>query len=483
MDFKTKIQSMQQVAGVEYTKPDPKKLEGMIGDLRASPAYEYLQKERGLTDETIDYFKLGYCKSKNAVAIPHFKDGELINIKYRLLKPKKIRYTSESNAEQWVYNESGFDEAKKEYKGKNGLAIAEGEFDCMSLWQMGFKNVISPGAGANSYGVWIEELDKIGSIWLAFDNDEPGQMAAKELAERIGLEKCRNVVYPEGIKDANEYMLKHKPEDLRNMFAKATPFYKYEFSGLGDVIQKLIDDPMDYLEIDLLPGVKLERDQLVVVSGETNAGKSVYSLNIIKELADKGIPSLFLPIERGVYSLGRRFLQICTAKTQEDMQFTPKDEWLEHAKKLSMLPVYMAKPSLKDLESTIARAKRLFGVKVAIIDHMDYIIRGTQNKEALISEKMHALKHVAEENGIIIIVISHINRGAVQAGQRPTLKNLKGSSSLEQDAEVVVMLYPTDDQLGLEVDVQKNKGPMLNKTYKIDLPRQIIGGTYDPDDF
>ena len=481
-DFRAKIQSMQQVAGVEYTKPDPKKLEGMIADLRASPAYKYLTTERGFTDETIEYFKLGYCKSKNAVAIPHFKDGELINIKYRFLKPEKIRYTSEPNAEQWVYHEVGFDEAiSKVKKGKSGIAIAEGEMDCMSLWQMGFKNVISPGSGANSYGIWIEKLDKISSVYIAYDNDEPGQVAGKELAERIGLEKCRNVNYPDGIKDANDYMLKYTEEDLRSLFSKATPFYKYEFSGLGDVIQKLVDDPMDYLEIDLLPGVKLERDQLVVVSGETNAGKSVYSLNVIKELADKGIPSLFLPIERGVYSLGRRFLQICTRKTQEDMQFTPKAEWLEHAKELSKLPVYMAKPSLKDLESTISRAKRLFGCKVAIIDHIDYIIRGTANKEALISEKMHTLKHIAEENAIIIIVISHINRGAVQAGQRPTLKNLKGSSSLEQDAEVVVMLYPTDDMLGIEVDVQKNKGTMLKKIYKIDLPRQVIEGEYDPE--
>jgi replicative DNA helicase len=147
------------------------------------------------------------------------------------------------------------------------------------------------------------------------------------------------------------------------------------------------------------------------------------------------------------------------------------------------MPVYMAKPSLKDLEATIARARRLFGCKVAIIDHIDYIIRGTANKESLISEKMHMLKHVAEENGVIIIVISHINRGAVQAGQRPTLKNLKGSSSLEQDAEVVAMLYPTPDLLGLEVDVQKNKGPMLKKTYKVDMPKQLVSGTYDPDDF
>lgn len=479
MELATKIQSLQQTIGAAYTRPDPQKLDKMIKALRDSPGWEYLTKTRGFSEETISHFNLGYDKEKNAIAIPHFKNEELINIKYRFLKPKDIRYTSEPNAEQWLFNESGLTSASS----KGAVAIAEGEFDCIALWQMGFKNCISPGSGANSYGVWLESIDKIKSVWVAYDNDLPGQTAAKELAAAIGVEKCRNVIYPEGVKDANEFMLKFSSGDLRELFSKATPFYKYEFSNLADVVDKLIHDPMDYLEISLMPGVKLERDNLVVVSGETNAGKSTYTLNLIKQLAERGIPSLFLPIERGVYALGRRYLQLQLNKTQDEMQFTPKDEWPKHVVELSRLPVYMAKPSIKDLEATIARAKRLFGVRLVVIDHMDYLIRGAMNKEALISEKMHALKHCAEENGVIIVVVNHINRGAVMGGQKPTMKNLKGSSSLEQDAEIVIMLYPTDDKLGIEVDVQKNKGPMKKETYRINVDTGLISGTYDPNDF
>lgn len=477
MDFKNKLQSLQQTVGVEYTKPDTSKYEAMVYALPDSKGYKYLTEDRGLTDETIKHFRLGYDKSKNAIAIPHFKDGELINIKYRFLEPKDIRYTSEPNAEQWVFHDEGLSVAKE----KGAIAIAEGEFDCMSLWQMGFKNVVSPGSGANSYGTWIEKIDEVKQVWIAYDNDEAGQGAAKELAERIGLEKCRNVTYPQ--KDANEFMLAGGEEDLRDLFAKATPFFKYEFSGLSDVVQKLMDDPMEYLEVKLIPGVMLERDNLVVVSGETNAGKSTYSLNVVKELAEKDIPTLFLPIERGVYALGRRLLQILFNKTQEDMQFTTREQWKESLSSLASLPVYMAKPTIRELERTIVRAKRLFGVRVVIIDHMDYLIRGAANKEALISEKMHELKHIAEQNGIIVIVISHVNRGAVPAGQRPTLKNLKGSSSLEQDSEIVVMLYPTDDRQGLEVDIQKNKGPMRKEIFGINVETGVISGVYDPDDF
>lgn len=484
MDIKNKIQSLQQTLNVAYTKPSVERMEAMVADLRGSPkATEYLTKERGFTEETISHFKLGYDKGKNAIAIPHFKGGELINIKYRFLEPKDIRYTSEPNAEQWLFN----DEAIEIGLSKGAIAIAEGEMDCMSLWQAGFKNVISPGSGANSYGTWIEQIDKIKSVWVAYDNDEPGQAAAKELAQRIGVEKCRNVSYPTGIKDANEFIKKHTDLELREVFAKALPFYKYEFSGLGDVIQRIIDDPMDYLEVDLLPGVKLERDQLVVLSGITNGNKSTVSLNIIKDLAKRGIPSLFMPFERGVYSLGKRYIQIALGKTQEEMQFTSRDAWKEHSRELAQQPVYLAVPDRFKIDETIRRAKRIFGVKVVIIDHLDYIIRNLSgNREQAISDTIQGIKRLAEELGVVMIVVTHVrklNDPGSNANRKPNLDDLKGSSSLKQDPEVVAMVHPTDDRRGVEVDIQKNKGPMTSKIFKIDVDTGVIDGAYDPNDY
>lgn len=483
MDIKNRIQSLQQTLKVDYTKPDVTRLETMVEKLRGSPGWDYLTKERGINEETIDHFKLGYDSKKNAIAIPHFKNGELINIKYRFLEPKDIRYTSEPNAEQWLFHDEGIEVALS----KGAIFIAEGELDTISLWQMGVKNVISPGSGANSYGVWIEQLDKIKQVWIAYDNDQPGQSASKELAERIGVEKCRNIQYPEGIKDANEYMQKHSEQDLRELFAKATPFYKYEFSGLGEVIQKIIDDPLEYLEISLLPNVKLERDQLVVLSGITNGGKTSISLNILKELASKGIPSLIMPFERGVYSVGRRYLQVALAKTQDDMQFTSKEEWAKHIPALAQQPVYFTVPDRSKINETIARAKRLFGVRLVIIDHLDYVIRNQMgNRETAIADTMQGLKRLAEQHGVIIIVVTHVRKlddPGSHTSRKPNLDDLKGSSSLKQDPEVVAIVHPTVDRRGLEVDIQKNKGPMTSKIYQINTDTGVIDGVYDPDNF
>lgn len=481
-NFKTKIESLQEALHVEYTRPDIKKHEKFVQQLRGSPGWDYLTKDRGLNETTIDYFQLGYDDKKKAISIPQFKNGELINIKYRFLNPKDIRYTSEPNAEQWLFHEEGLVFAQE----KSAVAIAEGELDCISLWQAGFKSVISPGSGANSYGPWIEQLDKLKQVWIAYDNDEPGQAAAKELAGRIGIEKCKNVQYPDGIKDANEYIQKYKSDDLRTLFAKAPPFYKYEFSGLGDIIQQIIDDPMDYLELTLLPGVKLERDQLVVLSGITNGNKSTVSLNIVKELAERGIPSLFMPFERGVYSLGRRYLQVALGKTQEQMQFTSREEWKKYAYQLAKQPVYMAVPDRHKLDETIRRAKRVFGVKVVIIDHLDYIIRNLSgNREQAIADTIQGIKRLAEELKVIMIVVTHVRKAEPGAGmnKKPNLDDLKGSSSLKQDPEVVAIVHPTEDRKGVEVDIQKNKGPMFSKTFAINVDTGVINGDYDPDDY
>ncbi len=108
-----RLQSLRETMGVGYVRPDMAKLEGLIEALWKSTAgLEYL-KNRGLAEETIRHFKLGFATSPSAIAIPIFKNGELVNIKYRYLEPKDNKYSGEKGAEAWIFNEEGIQEAKK----------------------------------------------------------------------------------------------------------------------------------------------------------------------------------------------------------------------------------------------------------------------------------------------------------------------------------------------------------------------------------
>jgi DNA primase len=270
MQIQNRIQSLRDSIGVEYAKPTMEKLEKMITDLKESEiAQQYLLVERGLTDETIKHFKLGYDKERNAIAIPVFKKGELINIKYRFIEPNKVKYTQEKNAEVWLFNDEGIQQGLE----KKAILIVEGEFDLMATWQSGFKSVVSVASGKDSYGVWLELLDPIPMVFIAYDNDKAGQGASIKFAERIGTEKCFEIQYPEGVKDANEFFKTHTKEDFIELKNNARPFYKYQFKGLGDIIKNLREDDTEYLKTKFIPDVEFGKDWITVVSGRSNAGK------------------------------------------------------------------------------------------------------------------------------------------------------------------------------------------------------------------
>lgn len=472
------IMSVRETIGRDYTKPDPKKLEGFKRNLTEdSKAYKYLTDDRGLTKETIIHFELGYDTEKDAVAIPIYKDGELINIKYRLLEPKDHKYLGEKNAETWLFNEAGLKHAE-EHK-PSAVLIVEGEFDAIACWQAGIRNVISTASGKDSYGVWVQKLDSIGRVYVAFDNDKGGRETSRTFAERVGQKKCREIVYPDGFKDANDFFKVHNIEDFRNLVKDAKPYYSYDFKNIGDVINELRKGEGEIVTSKWIPNVKMEKDWLVVLSGDTNIGKTSYSMNVARDIAEQGKPVLVMPFERGIVSVGKRFLQVLFNKTSEDFAFTPDKEWDSLIDKVINLPVYFSVPKKNDVVDIIRRSVRYFGVKVVIIDHLDYIIRHTGgNRENEIANTLQDYKRIAEELGVVMIIVTHLRKR--ETGEKPTLQDLKGSSSLSQDPECVVLL--SSEEAGvITVDIAKNKGYMQTKDFGIRLETGVMNT--DPDDW
>ncbi len=426
----------------------------------------YLEKVRGLSKETIQKFMLGYDKDKHAISIPYFKRGEVVAIKYRFITPENDkRYHSERGSQPWVFNEEGIDASRS----KGAILITEGEFDLMACWQAGIKNVIGCG-GKDAYGVWIELLDKIPKIYIAYDNDESGKSASLKFAERLGTDKCFEVIVP--TKDLNDFFHKNTKEDFANLVREAKPYYKYEFTGIGDVINNLRFKQEETIELNKAPGVKFEKDWLVMISGTSNIGKTSYVLNLADELTKRNIPTLILPFERGVSSVGERFLQVMFNKTKDDFSYMNDDEWGKVISQCIEQPVYFALPKKAEITDTIIKSKRLFDTRVVIIDHMDYLIRNVSgNREAEISNTLQALKRVAEENKILMLIVSHtrkIQNGASMVPREPTMEDLKGSSSLFQDPECVIMLTkPEEGQI--KVNILKNKGEMRYGLYEINV--------------
>jgi len=481
MSLTDKIQSLQSQVGASYRKPEPEKMKKFQEDLATSTvARDYLLLERNLTDDTIKNFGLGYDVDKNAIAIPVYKRGELINIRYRYLEPTGSKYTQEKDCEVWIYNEDGIQYGIK----KEGILIVEGEFDLMSAWQAGFKNVISPASGKDSYGIWLELLDNIKRVYISYDNDKPGKDASIKMAERLGQEKCFEVLYPDGIKDANDYFKKFTTDDYKELIRKARPYYSYQFKGMRDIIDDLRFNKQETITSPFLPDVKIGRDWLVVLSGVSNIGKTSVAMNIANDFTNKDIPVLVLPFERGNQVVGTRFLQVRYNLAEGDFADVDEEKWEKMTKECLNIPLYFSMPSKSETIDIIKKSKRIFNTRVVIIDHLDYMIRSSQNKEAEIGNTLQELKRIAEEFQIVIIIVTHV-RKIQQMGsavkKKPGIEDLKGSSSLYQDPECVIMLTSPDDGM-LEVDVVKNKGKMSNRTYAFNRETGKIGDEVETKD-
>lgn len=470
-----KIQSLRQTMGGSYTKPSIERLNELCENLKNNrDAFDYLTITRGINENTIDNFKLGYDIEKNAISIPIFKRGELVNIKYRNLDPEsKSKYTQEKGCEVWIYNEDGISRGQE----KGGVLIVEGEFDLMSCWQAGLKNVISPASGKDSYGVWLELLDTIPKVFIAYDNDKPGKKASIEMSERIGTDKSFEVLYPEGIKDANEYFKKYNVNDYKSLIAHAKPYYKYTYQGLDSVIESIKNKGEKRLNLDCLPFVKLDEDWMVIVSGRSGIGKTSYVMNIAKELMDKNIPTLVLPFERGIRTVGGRFLQVKFNKTEDELIAYDDSDWMELLPKVMDLPLYFALPHSNEVREIVEKAKRLFGIKVVIVDHLDYSIVTDKNEVSEMKRVLQEWKTICLENNIIFIIVHHVNKdrdGKGSASKKLKIEDLKGGSASYQVPEAVVLLSSPDKDK-IEIDIVKNKGVESSRIFKFVQGTGFIG--------
>jgi twinkle protein len=155
---------------------------------------------RGLSSTTIEAFKIveQVHDGKTYALFPYLRDGEYVNGKYRNVADKKDM-RQEGGAEPCLFGWHLIDPRCRR------VAICEGEIDAMTLHQVGIP-ALSVNAGAGNHQ-WIdndwERLDRFSEILLCYDNDDAGNKGVREVAARLGIDRCKVVHFGE-YKDANE---------------------------------------------------------------------------------------------------------------------------------------------------------------------------------------------------------------------------------------------------------------------------------------
>lgn len=272
---------------VRPQKPAAKKPQGDVLD--------YLTRVRCLTPATIEAFKVGASKEDDAIIFPFLRDGEIINVKHLALQRDpsgKKRTWQAKDSEPCLF---GWDLVSDDTKA---IVITEGEMDAMSLHQYGFPAVsVNQGAGNHQ---WIDSdfdrLERFQEIFLWFDSDDAGQKGVREVAARLGIERCR--IVESKVKDANEALQQGVAfEEIAELIAAAKRIEPADLRtpmSYVDEVVALFSGPQVSLTGATLPWpsledkVRLRPSELSVWTGINGHGKSDLLGHVIVDLIKQG---------------------------------------------------------------------------------------------------------------------------------------------------------------------------------------------------
>jgi len=237
--------------------------------------------------------------------------------------------------------------------------------------------------------------------------------------------------------------------------------------------------PTGFKDFDLKTA-GLQNGDLIIAAGRPSMGKSAFVTSMAGFVAvEEKIPVAIFSLEMSKEQLMQRFL-CAQAKVEINRVrtgFLAPSEWpilTNAAGKLSEAPIYIDDtPALNifEIRSKARRLKAHHGIKLILVDYLQLIrgMRRGDNRQQEISDISQSLKALAKELNVPVIAVSQLSR-AVESreGHRPKLSDLRESGAIEQDSDVVVLLFreeyykPTDENRGIaDVIIAKQRnGPV-----------------------
>jgi replicative DNA helicase len=242
---------------------------------------------------------------------------------------------------------------------------------------------------------------------------------------------------------------------------------KKVFSSSAEILTQILEEIKERLKTAELPGLTssfsdldaitqgFHNSDLIIIAGRPSMGKTAFSLAIAKNIATKfNLGIAFFSLEMTKQQLLYRLLATEThiSHTRLRSGRISKEEWLninEGIDTLSNLSLYI------DDSPNISVAEMHFKIKklkqenerqlgVIFVDYLQLLedIERSDNRVQELSKITRSLKKLARELDVPIIVLSQLSRNVeTRTNKRPMLSDLRESGSIEQDADVVIMLY------------------------------------------
>jgi replicative DNA helicase len=211
-----------------------------------------------------------------------------------------------------------------------------------------------------------------------------------------------------------------------------------------------------FSDLDKLTG-GLQPGEMIVLAGRPSMGKTALAMNIAEYVASElKKPVAIFSLEMGADKLAERML---CSRAKIDLQklrdgfFRERDftALTQVASQIADAPLYVddsANLTIAELKARARRLKSRHDIQLVVIDYLQLLRavsrKAQENRQIEITEISCGIKALAKELRIPVIVLAQLNRqpeARVKEGGRPRLSDLRESGSIEQDADVVGLLY------------------------------------------
>lgn len=474
----------------EYKKPLPK-LQKVSDKM-----LEYFQK-RGISNDTLLRVKVTEAveympqleKNVRVICFNYYEDDELVNVKYRSAN-KDFKLVS--GAKLIFYNINAF-------KGAKTGVIVEGEVDVLSMVESGVYDVVSvPNGASMGKSSRLEYLDNCWSyfenlekIVIATDDDEAGVALKAELVRRLGDDRCYEVKYPKGCKDANEVLVNHGKDAVKELVELAQPMPVEHVERVEDKVADVVSIynhgypktlRVNYNELNEF--IRWRVGELTVVTGIPNHGKSTWLNNLIVQLASihgwrfamftpEKAPSEILIAELATIYIGKPFYR---SNSEDKMTVDEMKKALDFINNhFFILKTDEVNATVEGLISKFTQMVNRYGVNSVVIDPWNYLEHNYDKKSSeteFVSDSLSKLANFCKKKKVHTFLVAHPKKMQKRQDGKyfvPALYDISGSAHFNNKADNGVTVYRDYEEKKTEIHIQKVRWFFVGKTGMVDM--------------
>lgn len=362
------------------------------------------------------------------------------------------------------------------------ILIEKQGMDIVSLQDHLNKDMFEKVRLASAEGIIIDDI----SYWVSRMQDATANRKLLQLAKRIPDIVHQDIKIEEKISKINEHLIGDRitkatgsPKKISQIFNNV----EHELTNANEINKNLIKTGFQTLD-NKIKGFR--SGDLIIIAGRPAMGKTTFALNIATNSIIQGKNVLIFSLEMTNEQLLKKIIS-AQAELSMDSLLTGNldtEAWYKFGETKNYFQeknmfVYDKSPiTIETLVNKTQTLQAVMDIDLIVVDYLQLLMTSNKapsnsdSRASSISYISNLLKGLAKDIGCPLISLSQLSRGVEgRTDKRPILSDLRDSGSIEQDADMVIMLYRDEyyDSLSndtAEIIIRKNR---LGDSGQVDL--------------